>query len=60
MAFIGGIGGAIGGKGIRAKNTAYKKSIDTLNSLKGNVSKAIRNPKNYRHKINRAIKKMQL
>ena len=56
MTVVGGISGAVGGKGIRAQDTAYKKSIDTLNSVKGKVSKAITNPKRYRHQINRAIK----
>lgn len=56
MAVVGGISGAIGGPGIRSKGTAYKKSIDTLNSVKGNVSKALSNPKGYRHQINSAIK----
>lgn len=56
MAVIGAASVAIGGKGIKAKGSAYKKSIDKLNSVKGNVTKAITNPKAYRHQINRAIK----
>lgn len=59
---MGGIGAAsviIGGRWIKAKGTAYRNSIDNLNSVKGNVTKAISNPKGYRHQINRAIKTCQ-
>ena len=57
MAAVGAASVVIGGKGIKAKGTAYRNSLDYMESLKGNVSKALSNPKEYRHKINRAIKK---
>lgn len=36
------------------------KNLNNLNSVKGNVSKAVSNPKGYRHQINRAIKTHQV
>ena len=59
MAAVGAASVAIGGEGIKAKGTAYRNSLNNLNSVKGNVSKAISNPKGYRHQINRAIKTHQ-
>lgn len=53
---IGGFAGRIGGKGIKAKNTPYKKILDIRKSLQGDVKKAISNPKLYKHQINNAIK----
>ena len=55
MAAVGAASGLIGGKGIKAKGTAYRSSLDTLNSLKGDVSKAISNPNSYKQEINSAI-----
>ena len=49
-----------GGKGIKAEGTAYSNSLNKLNSVKGNVSKALSNPKGYRQQINRAIKTHQV
>jgi len=60
MAVAGAASVYWGGKGIKAKGTPYRKSIDNLKSVKENVSKAISNPKGYRHQINRAIKTHQL
>lgn len=55
MAAVGAASGLIGGKGIKAKDTAYRSSLDNLNSLKGDVSKAISNPNSYKQEINSAI-----
>ena len=35
----------------------YRQSLDKLRGLKGNVKKALSNPKGYRRQLNRAIKK---
>ncbi len=58
-AVIGAASVAIGGKGIKAKGTAYKKSLDNLNSVKGNITEALSNPQGYRQQINSAIKTHQ-
>ena len=50
----------IGGKGIRAQGEPYRKSIDNLKRVRGNVSKALSNPKGYRHQINRAVKRHRI
>ncbi len=57
MAAVGAASVVIGGKGIKAKGTPYRNSLDNLSRVKGNVSKALSNPKNYRRQINRAIKR---
>ena len=55
MAAVGAASVAIGGEGIKAKGTAYRNSLNNLNSVKGNVSKAISNPSAYKQQINSAI-----
>ena len=50
----------IRGKGIRAQGEPYRKSIDNLKRVRGNVSKALSNPKGYRHQINRAVKRHRI
>lgn len=59
MSAIGAASGFIGGKGIKAQGTAYRKSLDNMKSIKGNVAKAVSNPKGYKRQINRAIKTHQ-
>ena len=51
MAAVGAASVYIGGKGIRAQGEPYRKSIDNLKRVRGNVSKALSNPKGYRHRI---------
>lgn len=45
MAVVGAASVVIGGRGIKAKGSAYRNSLDNLNRVKGNVFKAISNPK---------------
>ena len=59
MTAVGAVSVYWGGEGIKAPGMPYRKSLDNLNSVKGNVSKALSNPKGYRHQINRAIKRHQ-
>ena len=60
MAAVGAASVYIGGKGIRAQGEPYRKSIDNLKRVRGNVSKALSNPKGYRHQINRAVKRHRI
>lgn len=55
MAAVGAASVVIGGKGIKAKGTPYANSLNSLNSVKGNVSQAISNPSVYKQQINSAI-----
>ena len=41
MAAVGAASVYIGGKGIRAQGEPYRKSIDNLKRVRGNVSKAL-------------------
>lgn len=59
IAAVGAASVYIGGKGIRAQGEPYRKSIDNLKRVRGNVSKALSNPKGYRHQINRAVKDIE-
>ena len=60
MAAVGAASVYIGGKGIRAQGEPYRKSIDNLKRVRGNVSKALSNPKGYRYQINRAVKRHRI
>jgi RHS repeat-associated protein len=55
-AVIGGVSGWMGGDGIRAKGSSYRKASESLKSLKGNIHKAVKNPRRYKHDLNHAIK----
>ena len=55
MAVVGAASALIGGKGIKAKGSAYNKSLNTLNSVKGNVKQALLDPTAYKQQINDAI-----
>lgn len=57
MAVVVLASGRIGGKGIRVRRTEYRTRTNQLKSLKGNIRKAISNPKGYRRQLNSAIKK---
>ena len=59
MAAVGATSVLIGGKGIRAKGSAYQCSLSTLNGLKDDVGKALTNPSGYKDEILSAISSHQ-
>jgi hypothetical protein len=59
MAAVGAASVVIGGKGIRAKGSPYRKSLDTLSGLKDDVGKAFSNPSGYKDEILAAISNHQ-
>ena len=59
MAATGAASVIIGGKGIRAEGTPYREGLDTLNTLKGNYTKAVSNPKGFINELNTAINNLR-
>ena len=57
MGAAGAVAGKFGGAGVRAKGEDYGESIRGLNKLMTDHRGASRNPKEYRHKIGKALKK---
>ena len=55
MALVGAASTIIGGKGIKAKGSNYRASLDTLGGLKDDVTKALTDPQGYKNQINNAV-----